>query len=130
MSIRTSLSIVEPCNSDGSIRLHVVSAAPDSKDHAMCRQFYRDADAANADRDDYRPYSGWLPMETAESLRIKRSEYAEDRYNEEQFMQRVGASLANIPIAEATYEDACDERSYGDPHIDIDEDENQTGSYA
>ena len=98
MGIRTSLSIVEPCSTDGSVRLRVVSQAPDSKDHAMCRQFYRDCDAAT-NPEPYRPYAGWLPPETEESLRWKRNEYAEDCYREEQFMQRVTAACAKIPLA-------------------------------
>jgi hypothetical protein len=70
--IGSTLSIKEPCTTDGSVRPRVVSAAPDSKDHAMCRQFYRDVDWAKEKDEDFTPYNGWLPPETAASLEHKR----------------------------------------------------------
>lgn len=76
MSIKTDVSL--PYESKygytEAARLRVVSAAPDSKDHALCREFYRgcDQDAEESGNPNYRRYDGWMPTETVSSIGWKR----------------------------------------------------------
>lgn len=68
--IRLAISIVDK----PEVRLRVVSSAPDSQDHRICREFYRECDEFNTGHPDYTPYAGWMPQETVKSMQAKRME--------------------------------------------------------
>lgn len=75
MAIRSSLSIQDK----PVVQLRVVSSAPNSINHIICRNFYKVCDLIaqqdNMGPDDYKPYNGWMPVETNASMLEKRLQW-------------------------------------------------------